>query len=140
MTSRLLLPENLRARIGKEAGAAFPNECCGLIEGVREGDTACILAIHPAHNIATHSDRFEIDPAVQFRLMHALHGTGRAIVGCYHSHPNGRAEPSVFDQECAGEEGFIWLIAAVKAASNDPQIAAFVCKDRAFLPVVLTIA
>lgn len=140
MTSHLHLPEGLRAQIREEASTAFPNECCGLIEGAREGESVSVLALHPARNLATRSDRFEIDPAEQFRLMHALQGTGRAIVGCYHSHPNGIAEPSAFDQECASGEGFVWLIAAVKATSKNADISAFFFENRAFLPVVLTIA
>ena len=45
-------------------------------------------------NLADTPDRFEIDPAEQIKLMRALRGAGREIIGCYHSHPNGSAEPS----------------------------------------------
>ena len=42
---------------------------------------------------------------------------GHEIVGCYHSHPNGRPEPSKRDLEYATEDGFIWLIAALDAGA-----------------------
>ena len=45
----------------------------------------------------------------------AARANGRAIIGCYHSHPNGRAEPSPRDLEAAFGEGFVWVIAAVSA-------------------------
>ena len=103
----LLLDDALRARIAGEARAASPRECCGLLEGVRDGDAITVTALHPSPNLAEASDRFEIDPALQFRLARA----GLTIVGCYHSHPGGRAEPSVRDAEGAGEADFVWLIA-----------------------------
>jgi proteasome lid subunit RPN8/RPN11 len=111
----LLLPQSLRDAIAAESRAAFPRECCGLIEGARKGDVARALAVHPVRNLASEPDRFELDPAEHFRLMRSLRGTGREIVGCYHSHPNGRAELSPRDRENAGEDDFLWLIAGVDA-------------------------
>jgi proteasome lid subunit RPN8/RPN11 len=108
----LLLRQDLRAQIAREANAALPRECCGLIEGSREGARVVATALHPTHNIATDDDRFEIDPAAHIALLKKLRGTDRAIVGCYHSHPNGRAAPSPRDG--GGETGFIWLIAATR--------------------------
>jgi len=110
----LILPLALQQQIEGEARAAFPGECCGLIEGVRDGETFTVLALHPTRNLAKEQDRFEIDPAEQFELMRALRGTDRAIIGCYHSHPNGLTEPSARDG--GGEDGFLWLIAAVDGA------------------------
>ena len=116
MIAHLILPQGLRASVAAEARAAFPRECCGLIEGRRAGDAAEACAAHPVRNLATEPDRFELDPAEQFRLMRALRGTGREIIGCYHSHTNGRAELSPRDRAGAGEDEFVWLIAGVTAA------------------------
>jgi proteasome lid subunit RPN8/RPN11 len=108
----LVLAEDLRARIAHEASEAFPRECCGLIEGRRDGTHAIATALHATRNIAADNDRFEIDPAQHIALLRKLRGTDRAIIGCYHSHPNGRAEPSAHDRAAASETGFIWLIQA----------------------------
>lgn len=118
----MILAPALRERILAEARAAFPRECCGLLEG----DGARIAAIHPTRNLATEPDRFEIDPAEQFRLLRA----GRRIVGCYHSHPGGLAEPSPRDAERASEAGFLWLIAA-------QEVRGFVWDGARFAPVAL---
>jgi len=115
MIARLLLPQSLQDAIAADARAVFPCECCGLIEGRRENDVAQALAVHPVRNLASEPDRFELNPAEQFRLMRSLRGTGREIVGCYHSHPNGRAELSSRDREHAGEDDFVWLIAGIDA-------------------------
>lgn len=109
----LLLPIALQEQIAREAFAALPNECCGLIEGARDGDTFEAIVLHPTRNLATESGRFEIDPAEQLNLMRTLRGTGRKIIGCYHSHPNGKAEPSSRDAENAFDEQFVWLVAGV---------------------------
>jgi proteasome lid subunit RPN8/RPN11 len=109
----LLLSCAHRAQIEREARAAFPRECCGLLEGVMDSETIRVTALHPARNLSTDSDRFEIDPADHFAAIRAARANGHAIAGCYHSHPNGKAEPSARDAEGAWDEGFIWLIAAV---------------------------
>jgi proteasome lid subunit RPN8/RPN11 len=111
VTPELFLADELREQIAREAHAAYPRECCGLIEGTHEGSALRIAALHPARNISEDNDRFEIDPADHFRALRAARANRRAIIGCYHSHPNGRTEPSARDGD--GDDGFLWLIAAV---------------------------
>lgn len=123
----LNLPKALRAGIAAAAGAAYPRECCGLIEGAWDGGTVHALALHPMRNIAPDADRFAIDPSGHIALQRRLRGTGRAIVGCYHSHPDGRAEPGAED----GGVDFLWLIAAVDAARRC-EIAAHIRKADAW--------
>ena len=136
MTARLILPAGLRAQILEEARAALPRECCGLVEGMHDGHAICVQALHATNNLATAPDRFEIDPAEQFRLARELRGTGREIVGCYHSHPNGRPEPSKRDLECVTENGFIWLIAALDTGAV--SLRAFVSRQEGFDEISLS--
>jgi proteasome lid subunit RPN8/RPN11 len=135
MTAALFLAAVLREQLEREARAAFPRECCGLIEGRREGDAIRAVALHPTRNLSAGDDSFEIDPAGHIALTRALRGTGRQIVGCYHSHPNGRAEPSGRDWEGAGEEDFVWLIAALRDAGSVPSLGAFMACS--FAPVAI---
>lgn len=86
-----------------------------------------IRALHPARNLSDNSDRFEIDPRDHFSAIRAARANGRSIVGCYHSHPGGRAEPSASDGAGAGEDNFLWLIAAGESVS------AFVYFDGGFV-------
>jgi proteasome lid subunit RPN8/RPN11 len=113
VSTAVFLPVALRAQIEAEVRAAYPRECCGLLVGQRNGERIEIFLAHPAANVAEGDHRFEIDPQAQFTLLRALRGTGREIVGCYHSHPNCRAEPSHADVGGASESGFVWLIAGV---------------------------
>src|SRR6185312_10543713 len=96
---------------------AFPRECCGLIEGFTEADQFRATRLHPARNLADAPDRFEIDPADQFAAAKSARLRGTAIIGCYHSHPDGEPKPSNTDLARAGEENFLWLIAATDGAN-----------------------
>ncbi len=135
----LELPATLRAQIGREAQMALPRECCGLLEGMRGADgRVTVMAVHRARNLSRDADCFEIDPADQFRALHAARERRHAIVGCYHSHPNGVAEPSARDAEGAGEEGFVWIIAAA-GAGDEPVLRAFVFQAGAFSPAEIAV-
>jgi len=123
---RVLLPPDLRAAILSAARAAHPKECCGLVEGAREAGQARVIALHPARNLSGLDTRFAIDPADHIAAVKAARGRGRAIIGCYHSHPDGRAAPSPADLAGAGEDGFLWLIAA------GDEVAAFVYSGGSF--------
>jgi proteasome lid subunit RPN8/RPN11 len=131
--TNLSMAVSLRDQIVQETRAAFPRECCGLLEGITEGESVRIDAAHPTRNLAESEDRFEIDPREQFALLRAARDRGREIVGCYHSHPNGRPEPSPRDLENAGEEGFVWLIASLAGA--DVNLRVFIYSDRRFQAV-----
>jgi proteasome lid subunit RPN8/RPN11 len=133
MEHRLTLPDDLRSQLLAAARAALPYECCGLLEGVRDGETVRVVALHPAVNVSPDPETgFEIDPAAHFSLQRALRGTGRAVVGCYHSHPNGRAEPSGRDRAGGCEDGWVWLIIATGVID---RLAAFEAPD--FTPLAL---
>jgi len=128
--TRVALPDTLRLQILEEARAAFPRECCGLLEGLRvagaDGDEFQVTALHAARNLAPQAERFELAPQDHFQALKAARANGRSLIGCYHSHPNGRAEPSVIDAHGAMEENFLWLIAA------GGDLAAFVYRRGAF--------
>jgi proteasome lid subunit RPN8/RPN11 len=140
VTRTLVIGEELLEAIRAAARRAYPSECCGLIEGAASEDGWRASAVHSAANLAEEPSRhFLIDPDVQFRLMRSLRGTGRDIIGCFHSHPGGDAEPSQRDREGAGESGFLWLIVGAREG-EEPEVAAFVFDARAnrFEPVTLS--
>ena len=128
---RIVIADDLRRAIENEASAANPRECCGLIEGVVEGSEYRATALHPSPNLAPRDDRFEIAPDVQFAALKAARANGHRIIGCYHSHPNGQAEPSRHDLAGAGEDGFVWLIA------SPPELKAFVYERGGFCEIGL---
>jgi proteasome lid subunit RPN8/RPN11 len=105
--SRLLL-DKLTALAAEQQ-----TEICGLLLGA--GDVC--TAIVPAANVAPDPDRhFEIDPAVLIAAHRDARRGGPAIMGHYHSHPSGHAEPSETDAKAAFADGSCWLILAESQA------------------------
>ena len=93
----------------QEAASAHPNECCGILLGTGER----IETIRPATNVHPAPNRhFEIDPQALVDVHRTARAGGPSVLGYYHSHPNGRAEPSATDREQAASDGAIWAIIA----------------------------
>jgi proteasome lid subunit RPN8/RPN11 len=98
-----------------QAAIAPDQECCGLLLGT----PGRIADVVPARNVAADPARsFEIDPATLLHTHRAARGAGFRIIGHYHSHPNGRAEPSLRDAARAVENGDIWLIIAAHSVTG----------------------
>ena len=92
-----------------EAEQAHPHECCGILLG--EGEH--ITAIRPARNVHPEPARhFEIDPQALVDAHRTARSGGPQVLGYYHSHPNGLAEPSATDRALAAGDGAIWAIIA----------------------------
>lgn len=92
-----------------QAAAAHPRECCGLLLG--EG--GAITAVLPARNVHPDPARhFEIDPQALIDAFRAERSGGPRVVGYYHSHPTGAAEPSAADRAMAAHDGRVWAIVA----------------------------
>ncbi|MGB7373802.1 Mov34/MPN/PAD-1 family protein [Pontixanthobacter sp.] len=89
------------------AHGAGQAECCGLLLGRGNAVTRAEPArnVHP--NPQTH---FEIDPAALIAAHKAAREGGDALLGYYHSHPNGLARPSPTDAAMAAGDGTVWAI------------------------------
>lgn len=89
---------------------AHPWESCGLLLGSGRHIHTAIRATNVAADPALH---FEIDPAALITAHRAArNGSGPEVVGYFHSHPNGLAQPSATDVQSAGHDGRIWAIVA----------------------------
>lgn len=98
------------------AEAAFPAEACGLIVGRGKGQLIRVTRVVPAANLqAGTTDRFELDPAARLGLERELREAGGKdrIVGHYHSHTDGTADPSGTDRAMAFEPELAWVILGV---------------------------
>ncbi|WP_082458006.1 M67 family metallopeptidase [Sphingomonas sp. Leaf10] len=97
--------ETIRAVLCEAAASA--HEVCGLLRGT--GDR--IERAEPARNVAADSARhFEIDPAALLNAYREARNGGAAVLGWYHSHPSGSADPSATDAAQAAADGRLWLI------------------------------
>jgi desampylase len=108
--------------------AAAPQEACGLLFGhegrIVEASVARNIAAEPRH-------RFEIDPAHLFEAHRRARAGPLALIGCWHSHPNGQPAPSKHDADGVSDRTWVWLIAAGEI------IAAWQPAAEGFQPVAL---
>ncbi|MFM5916246.1 MAG: Mov34/MPN/PAD-1 family protein [Novosphingobium sp.] len=103
------LTSGVIATLLEEAARARKLECCGLLLG----HDRLIERAQPVSNV--HSDpsrHFELDPAALIAAHRQARSGGPEVVGYYHSHPNGLAQPSATDRAAASGDGRIWAIVA----------------------------
>jgi proteasome lid subunit RPN8/RPN11 len=119
-----LRPEHLQA-IARAAEAAYPEECCGLLVGIVDGDDRRVTRVEPSTNVfeGDHRRRFEVDPRLILRLQRELRGGAEQLIGLYHSHPDGPGEPSATDLAKAWEPDLVWLITPVVNGHAAPTSA-----------------
>lgn len=102
---------------------ALPDEACAILLGTSgelAGDGAVrIEQIVPAANVhASPCTHFEIDPQALINAYRDGRSGGPAVLGYFHSHPNGPARPSATDAEMAARDGKIWAIWGSGADGN----------------------
>jgi proteasome lid subunit RPN8/RPN11 len=94
--------------------AAYPNEACGVLIGCHDEDGWLITDAVPGTNVHPEPRRrFEVDPRLVFEWMRKLRGGRTSLIGHFHSHPDGPAEPSATDCDAAYDRNAVWLIAGV---------------------------
>jgi proteasome lid subunit RPN8/RPN11 len=94
-TSRIVIAPAVRRAIVAQARREQPQECCGLLVG----DRGRVLFAVPMRNIAASATRYRVDDAAHLELRRVLRlfSPALSILGVYHSHPAGAAEPSPTD-------------------------------------------
>ncbi len=98
----------------EHAAAAAPLEACGIVVGTATSIAAAI----PTRNAAARAlTSFEIDPQALIDVQRTARHDGAHVVGWYHSHPNGVAQPSAIDAARAAGDDKLWLIVAAGAVS-----------------------
>lgn len=83
------------------ASESYPDEACGLV--VAHGKHCRVLrAKNIAHDPRVH---FDLDPDAWLEV-----GDHEAVIGVYHSHPSGIAQPSLADRSSCEASGLPWHI------------------------------
>jgi len=106
------------------AAFEYPNECCGVLIGSPDKGQKTVTKLVVAQNQRHDSlrNRYLIDPAVIYRLESELRGTGKAILGFFHSHPDAPARPSLYDQEHAWPWYSYLIVSVVRGKTADTTV------------------
>lgn len=109
----LVIDPRLLRSIEEIALASIPEECCGLLLGTVDGGRHLVERIVPAANVwpGDRRCRYEMDARVSFEAFREAARTGGAVVGFYHSHPDGSERPSVHDVEAAWPDKSYLIVA-----------------------------
>jgi proteasome lid subunit RPN8/RPN11 len=93
------------------ASRHYPLEACGLLLGRLSTNGWDIDEAREVKNLNTEraADRFILDPQAYQAIDRELAGSGREIIGIYHSHPDCPAKPSPTDLSAAWD-GFAYII------------------------------
>lgn len=98
----------------EDARQAFPDECCGFLFGVEEGDNRILTDILVVDNslVGDKRRRFEISARDYLRAEQYALEKGLSLLSVYHSHPNCPAIPSEQDR-LAAQPFFSYVIVSV---------------------------
>ena len=110
--------------IATHARETAPDECCGLLVGTEPAIDEAVRT----RNLEPGPSRYQVDPADHIALMKRLRGSGRSIVGAYHSHPRSSAVPSPSDVGEAFYPDFVYLIVSLAAADRPECRAWRICE------------
>ena len=108
------------AAIKRQASREYPLECCGILVGttVSSGGMTftSVSSVTVAENVETEdrARKFAIAPELLLQVHRRAGSEGLAVVGYYHSHPDGLAVPSETDR-LAAWPGVSYLILEVGA-------------------------
>ena len=117
------LRPSVRAGLVGHARDAAPAEACGLLGG-RDGAPATATVAIPTPNVAERPrDRYVVDPEALVAGQEALDADGWDLLGFYHSHPRGPAQPSATDRERARWPDHATVI--VSLAGAEPTLSAY---------------
>jgi proteasome lid subunit RPN8/RPN11 len=103
----------------------FPNECCGMIEGV---DGAAI-AVKRITNEAASPLRYEMESGERYRAWKEIEDAGNEFLAIYHSHTKSPAYPSQTDvNQAQNWPEQIYVIISL-ADEDAPDVKAYLLKD-----------
>ena len=117
--------------VATHARKGAPAEVCGVLGGSRgqssesDGDAQPdrVTDVYRTENVAeSPRTRYRIDPERQLAVLERIDAEGLDVVGFYHSHPTGPAEPSETDTARATWRGYAYVIWTPTA---DPALGAW---------------
>lgn len=108
----------------KHCREGLPNEACGLIGGVVEGDKRTIKKVYLLTNIDQSNEHFSMDPKEQLEVVKDMRANGLTLLGNFHSHPESPSRPSEEDKRLAYDSKVNYLILSLMDNDN-PVLNAF---------------
>jgi len=116
----------------------LPNESCGLLGGIIDGDAKMVKRVYLLRNIDKNPEHFSMDPAEQFKAIGDMRKNGWVLMGNFHSHPASPSRPSAEDIRFAFDANLSYAILSLENIKN-PVFNSFIIKDNNILKEQLII-
>lgn len=112
-----ILKEDLEQIIA-HAKARLPEEACGLIAGVKNGNDKEIRKVYFLTNTDRSGEHFSMDPKEQLAAIKDMRVNGFVPLGNWHSHPETPSRPSEEDKRLAFDSKASYLILSLQDKDN----------------------
>lgn len=109
------------------AEQGLPNEVCGLLGGLIDGDIKIVKKIYYLTNVDASNEHFSMDPKEQFEAIKDMRREGLQMIGNFHSHPESPSKPSEEDKRLAYDPKIRYLILSLMNR-HQPVLNAFEIK------------
>jgi proteasome lid subunit RPN8/RPN11 len=125
------MSELLARQIEQHGKKTYPEECCGMMLGVRANDGQIVESIVEIDNSQgeNRKRRFFITPLQYLQAERTAQEKNLELLGFYHSHPDHPALPSAFDTEHA-LPWFTYIIVSISEGKAKSMTAWLLNEDR----------
>ncbi len=96
----------------------LPDEACGLIAGIIEGEDKIIKKVYLLTNIDHSNEHFSLDPKEQLAAVKDMRAQGLVPLGNWHSHPESPSHPSEEDKRLAYDSKASYMILSLMDREN----------------------
>lgn len=107
----------------------LPNESCGLLGGIVDGDKKIVQMVYPLKNIDRSPEHFSMDIQEQFKVISDIRKNRWQLLANFHSHPSSPARPSEEDIRLAFDPGISYLILSLENCKS-PVLKSFIIADK----------
>ena len=110
-------------KILAHAKSCVPEEACGLIAGIKEGEDKVVEKVYLLTNIDHSNEHFTLDPKEQLSAIKDMRANGLKPLGNWHSHPSSPSRPSQEDIKLAFDSNASYMIISFMA--ENPVLNSF---------------
>lgn len=108
----------------------LPEEACGLLGGVIDGEDKYVKKVYLLENTDHSNEHFTMSPQAQLQSIKDMRQKGYVLLGNWHSHPESPSRPSEEDKRLAMDTKIRYLILSLMDNDNPVLNAFIIDKDK----------
>lgn len=108
----------------------LPEEACGLLGGVIDGEDKYVKKVYLLENTDHSNEHFTMSPQAQLQSVKDMRQNGYVLLGNWHSHPESPSRPSEEDKRLAMDTKIRYLILSLMDNDNPVLNAFIIDKDK----------